>query len=186
MTDTKTPDYFFYIDDEIYFRPLRASDLDGRWSQWFNDPEVTEYQSMGIYPNTLEAQRRYFDGLANDRSNVVLAIVDRKTDAHVGNVGLHRIDPVHRAGMLGIVVGEKSAWGRRIGARSWAAITRYGFEILNLNKISATIVEGNEKSMKCALAAGFVVEGTQVQQLYKNGKYRDLVHVGLVRANWKG
>jgi Acetyltransferases, including N-acetylases of ribosomal proteins len=115
----------------------------------------------------------------------VLAFIDRKTDLHIGNVGLHAIDGLHRTAVLGIVIGEKSAWGRGIGRKSWRAITDYGFGVLNLHKICATVIEGNEASLKCALSAGYLVDGRQAQQIFKNGKYLDLIHVGLLRQNWK-
>ncbi len=186
MSDTtKTPDYFFYLDDVFYFRPLRASDLNGRWPEWFNDPVVTKYQAKGFYPNTHEAQKAYYESLLDSRTDVVLAIIDRRTDAHIGNIGLHAIDALHRTAVLGIVIGEKSAWGRGIGAKSWRAMTNYGFKVLNLHKICATVIEGNEASLKCALASGYAVEGRQAQQIFKDGKYRDLIHVGLLRENWK-
>lgn len=181
----QTPDYFFYLADDFYLRALRASDLAGRWSEWLNDPMVTKYQGKGIYPNTQDAQRKYYERLIDSRTDVVLAIVERATDTHIGNVGLHQIDPVHRTAVLGIVLGEKSAWGKGIGARSWKAITDYGFKVLNLHKICATVIQGNEASLKCALASGYVVEGRQVQQMYKEGEYRDLIHVGLLKDHWK-
>jgi ribosomal-protein-alanine N-acetyltransferase len=179
------PDYFFHLGDEFYFRPLKASDLEGRWPEWFNDPEVTGFQAKGFYPNTLEVQRQYYESLLGSRTDVVLAIVDRKTEQHIGNVGLHNIDLLHRTAVLGIVIGEKAAWGRKIGAGSWAAITGYGFKVLNLHKICATVFDGNERSLKCALAAGFEIEGRQKKQLYKDGRHVDLIHVGLLRENWK-
>ena len=181
----KTPDYFFHLDEDFYFRVLRSADLEGRWHAWFNDPEVTKFQSKGYYPNTPEGQRKYYESLLGSRSDVVLAIVDRANDLHIGNVGLHGIDEVSRTAVLGIVLGEKSAWGRGIGARSWAAMTRYGFQVLNLHKICATVFEGNNPSLRCALKAGFLKEGRQKKQIYKNGRYVDLIHVGLLRSDWK-
>jgi ribosomal-protein-alanine N-acetyltransferase len=179
------PDYFYYLDDDFYLRGLRESDLDGRWAEWFNDPVVTKYQNKGYYPNTREKQRAYYESVVTSRTDVVLAIIDRKKGTHIGNVGLHHIEPIHRTAVLGIVIGEPSAWGRGIGARSWRAITAYGFEILDLHKICATIVEGNDASLKCALKAGFEIEGRQVKQIYKSGRHLDLIHVGLLKEKWK-
>ncbi len=179
-----TPEYFHYIDDDFYLRGLRASDLDGRWADWFNDPIVTQYQDKGYQPNTREKQKAYYEKIEASRTDVVLAIIDRKTNAHIGNVGLHQIEPIHRTAVLGIVLGERSAWGRGIGARSWRAITDYGFRVLNLHKICATVIDGNTPSLKCALGAGFEIEGRQVKQIFRNGEYRDLLHVGLLREKW--
>ena len=179
-----TPPYFFHCAEDFYLRPLRASDVTGRWWQWFNDPEVTRFQAKGYYPNTPESQAQYFASLQGSRTQVVLAIVDRATDLHLGNVGLHEIDPLHRTAVLGIVLGEAAARGRRIGTRAWEAITDYGFLNLNLHKICATFFDGNTPSMKCALAAGYEVEGRQAAQLFKDGRYVDLHHVGLRHARW--
>ena len=64
-------------------------------------------------------------------------------------------------------------------------MTNYGFKVLNLNKVWATVMDGNDASLKCALAAGFEVEGRQRSQMFKDGHYLDLIYVGLLRANWK-
>lgn len=186
MTGTmKTPDYFFFLAEDFYLRPLKESDLTGGWPQWFNDPVVTRFQAKGIYPNTLESQKSYYQSLSGSRTDVVLAIIDRENELHIGNVGLHHIDYISRTAMLGIVIGEKAAWGRGIGSRSWRAITSYGFKVLNLHKICATYIEGNEKSLQCALSAGYEVEGQQKQQIFKDGRYLDLIHLGLLRENWR-
>lgn len=181
----KTPDYFFHLDKDFYFRELRVSDLEGRWPAWLNDPVVTRFQYKGYFPNTPELQRKYYESITGSRSDVVLAIIERASHKHIGNAGLHGIDPVSRTAVLGIVLGERRAWGRGIGARSWAAITRFGFQVLNLHKICATVFDGNQASLQCALKAGYVVEGRQREQIFKNGEYLDLIHVGLLRSDWK-
>lgn len=173
-------DYFFYFDEDIYLRELRKSDLDGRWPHWLNDPEVTRF-TKGFYPNTRESQELYFESMANSKKDVVLAIVDRKTDVHLGNVGLHEIDCIHRTAQFGVVVGEKSAWGRGVGSKVWSLMVEYGFKVLNLHKITATVLYGNEASLKGALKAGFQIEGRQVEQVYKNGKYFDLIQLGIIK-----
>jgi [ribosomal protein S5]-alanine N-acetyltransferase len=180
------PGHFFRIDKDFYLRPLERTDLEGGWAYWFNDPEVTKFTATGYYPHNAELQAKYFDRLMQSDSDVVLAVIDRSNDRHIGNVGLHRIERIHRTAYLGIVLGEKSAWGRGIGSRCWQAITDYGFSVLNLQKICATIVDGNDGSMKCALKAGYKVEGRQVRQMYKSGSYVDLIYVGLLRADWNG
>jgi len=177
-------DYFFYFDEDIYLRELRKSDLDGRWPHWLNDPEVTKF-TKGFYPNTRESQELYFESIANSKTDVVLAIVDRKTGAHLGNVGLHSIDCIHRTAQFGVMVGEKSAWGRGIGSRVWSLMVEYGFTVLNLHKITATVLDGNEASLKGALKAGFQIEGRQIEQVFKNGSYFDLIQLGMLRKHFK-
>jgi ribosomal-protein-alanine N-acetyltransferase len=174
----------FILCDGFYLRGLREQDLSGRWFQWFNDPGTTRFQNKGYVPNTLHAQRTYFERVQSSKEDIVLAIVDEASDRHVGNVGLHAIDWIHRSAVLGIVIGEREFLGRGWGRQAWAAITRYAFETINLNKVCASVFEGNEPSMKCALASGYEVEGTQKKQIYKNGDYRDLVWLGITHDRW--
>ena len=174
----------FIRRDGFYLRGLREEDLSGRWYQWFNDPETTRFQNKGYAPNTPHAQRAYFEKLRNSKEDVVFAIVDDASDRHVGNVGLHAIDWIHRSAVLGIVIGEREFQGRGWGREAWAAITRYAFETINLNKVCASVFDGNQRSIKCALAAGYEIEGTQKQQIYKIGGYCDLVWLGITRERW--
>jgi RimJ/RimL family protein N-acetyltransferase len=172
--------------DGFYLRGLREEDLSGRWWQWFNEPDTTRFQNKGYLPNTPQLQKTYFDKIQNSKEDVVLAMIDDASNRHVGNVGLHSIDWIHRSAVLGIVIGEQEYLGRGWGRQAWAAITRYAFEVINLRKVCATVFEGNDRSLKCALAAGYVVEGTQRKQMYKNGRYVDLVWLGITREEWVG
>lgn len=170
--------------DGFYLRGLESTDLAGHWYDWFNDSEITRFQNKGYIPNTLQAQTSYFEALQKSDHDVVFAIIDDVSDSHVGNVGLHGIDRLHRTAMLGIVIGEREYMGRGWGKQAWVAITKYAFEVINLHKVSATVFDGNDRSLKCALAAGYEVEGCQKEQMYKNGKYCDLIWLGITRDRW--
>ena len=122
-----TVDTPFMERGEIYLREPRESDVDGPWYAWLNDPEVTRYQDKGIFPNTREKQRAYMQSASSSSSDVLLAIVHRETGTHIGNVGLHDIDWVHRSAQLGIMIGSKDFWGRGYGRDVWNMITEYGF-----------------------------------------------------------
>jgi RimJ/RimL family protein N-acetyltransferase len=176
--------YFFYFDEDIYLRELRKSDLDGRWPHWLNDPEVTKF-TKGFYPNTRESQEQYFESILSSKTDVVLAIMDRRTHSHLGNVGLHGIDYIHRTAQFGVMIGEKSAWGRGTGSKVWSLMVEYGFTVLNLHKITATVLDGNDASLKGALKAGFQIEGRQIEQVFKYGMYVDLIQLGILRKNFK-
>ena len=175
--------HVFIRGEGVALRALRESDLDGPWYSWFNDPDVTWFQNKGLQVNTVASQRKFFEHLQHDRSQVTLAI--EHEGRHVGNVTLKDIDWIHRTAELGIVIGDRGAWGKGLGAQCWWLITRYGFLTLNLNKIIARIFKDNERSMRTALRSGYVVEGTQAQQFYRHGVYHDLVLVGTTAAQWR-
>lgn len=89
----------FLIADTVYLRALERGDLSGRMFQWANDPEVTQYMYMGTFPNNMDKlEREYSSLVANtpaglvqlpgNPSHVVFAIIDKKDDLHIGNVGI--------------------------------------------------------------------------------------------------
>lgn len=170
-----------FIDlGEIYLRGLRESDLQGDWYKWFNDKEVTAFQNKGIFPNTFEKQREYFESVNRSRDDVVLAIIHDKDDTHIGNIGLHRIDYIHRHAEVGIVLGEKKHWKKGYATQCLKAVTDYSRNTLNLHRLTAYLMKGNTGSHKAFLSAGFKEEGTMFERFYKNGAYLDAIIVGRV------
>jgi [ribosomal protein S5]-alanine N-acetyltransferase len=174
-------DTHFIKGDGINLRELRRADLEGNWYKWFNDSVVTKYQNKKIFPNTRESQEKYYSYLLNSNSDVVMAIVDAASNKHLGNVGLHKIDWVHRSAELGIVIGEKEFYGKKYGKQAWKLITEYGFDILNLHRIFALIMEKNIASIKCAEAAGFNCEGKIRDYFYKNGTYEKVLYYNIIK-----
>jgi RimJ/RimL family protein N-acetyltransferase len=164
----------------MYLREIRVSDLDGGWYSWFNDSEVTRLQNKKIFPNSRERQRDYYESLKRSDTDVVLAIIDAETVSHIGNVGLHHIDWIHRSAELGIVIGNKKYWGRGFGAQAWKMISVYGFDTLNLHRIYAIVMVDNTPSCRCAEAAGFEKEGEIRDYLFKNGTYYDAFYYNAI------
>lgn len=173
----------FIKGDKIYLRELRASDLTGPWYTWLNDSEVTTFQNKGIIPNSIEKQTKYYESLIHNPNEVVLAIIEEETQNHIGCVGLHRIDWVHRSAELGIVIGDRAVWGKKYGKQAWSLISEYGFKVLNLHRIYAVIVEGNIASQKSAEASGFVQDGKMRDYLFKNGKYLNAFYYSKLNSN---
>jgi ribosomal-protein-alanine N-acetyltransferase len=175
----------FIRGEGICLRAPQEADLNGGWYGWFNDPEVNAYQNKGFYPNTREKQAEFFHSLKADASQVPLAIVSADTGLHIGNATLRDINWIHRSAELGIVLGDKDHRGKGFGRQAWWLVARYGFLTLNLNRITATMIKENERSLRSALRSGFQVEGELKEFYFKNGSYHDLIVTGITAARWK-
>ena len=64
-------------------------------------------------------------------------------------------------------------------------IIKYGFEQLNLHRISSGAFSFNERSIKMHLKLGFKEEGRHREVVFKNGAYHDEVMFGLLRDEWQ-
>lgn len=175
----------FLVGKHVYLRPHIEKDLP-EWSSWFNDPEVTRYLEQAYFPNTLVAQTRRLESLYRDRSSLQLAIVDRRSGALVGTVGLHQINLFNRNADVSIVVGNKAFWGKGLGQEAVALLVGHGFEKLNLHKITAGMVAVNRASLKLFLGLGFRKEALIREQLYIGGQYQDMILVAALKRRWSG
>lgn len=159
--------------DEIYLRELRKSDLEGNWFTWFNNKNITKYQDKGTFPNSVEKQSQYYEYLLQSTKDVVFAIIEKKTEKHIGNIGVHQIDYIHRRCEVGIVIGENEFQGRGYAFICINAIKEYIFNTLNLRRITVFIMSENISSIKSFEKCGFSKEGIMKEYFYKNGKYLD-------------
>ena len=167
----KTGKDLFIDGGEIYLRLPNRSDIKGNWYKWLNDSEVTKYQNKGIFANSREKQRQYLRQALESRNDVIFAIIHKKMETHIGSIGLHKIDWVHRSAEIGIVIGEKKFWGKGYGRIAWNLMVDYGLNVLNLHRIYAVIFEDNIPSIKAAKSSGFKYEGKMRDMFYKKGEY---------------
>ena len=100
MNNTKT--LSFYVQGErIYLREVNPADVNDNYYRWMNDPEVTRYLESRFFPNDMNSLREHVHQKLKDRNNVFLAIVQKDTEQHIGNIKLGPIDWMHRLADVG-------------------------------------------------------------------------------------
>jgi RimJ/RimL family protein N-acetyltransferase len=168
----------------VYLRPLEREDLNARYLGWLNDPEVTAYMETGIFPNTAVELEKFYNEVTGTRDQVILAVADKKSGQHIGNVKLGPIHWIHRSAAFGIMIGDKKFWGKGIGLETTRLVVEYGFNRLNLRRIDLGVFADHEAAVRCYEKAGFKVEGRLRESLFKDGTYKDKVLMGLLRSEY--
>jgi RimJ/RimL family protein N-acetyltransferase len=179
----KTP---FISGSQVYLRPLERSDLNERYLGWMNDPEVTKYLESGTFPSTILDLEAFYAGVTGSKQQVIFAIVDTISDQHIGNIKLGPIHWIHRSATLGILIGDKTCWGRGIGSEATRLAVEYGFERLNLRRIDLGVFADHESAVRCYEQVGFKAEGRMREALFREGEYRDRIWMGLLRSEYTG
>lgn len=182
-TPPRTP--AFLTGELVALRALSPADVDGPYLDWFNDPEVCRLNSHGVFPYTRAEARAWVDALPHRRDALVLAIELQDSGRHVGNVSLQGIDPVGRSAELAIVVGDRSAWGRGVGAEAARLVAGHGFRSLNLQRIACGTVAANGAMRRIAESLGMVQEGVRRRAVFTDGRYHDVVEYGLLAEEWE-
>jgi RimJ/RimL family protein N-acetyltransferase len=171
----------FLIGEKIYLRAILESDLNENYQQWFNDPDVCRFNSHHRFPNYHQNMEEYYSQVIKSKNNLILAIIDKKTDKHIGNVSLQDVDYINRSAELAIIIGDKNFWDKGVGKEACSLVITHGFNDLNLHRIYCGTSGENTGMQRLAGAIGFKKEGVSHDALFKNGNYQDIINYGLIK-----
>ena len=173
----------FLIGNRIYFRPLEVDDIE-RLVKWVNDPDITQFLTMGRFPINFAREEEWLKGLYKGQNDIALGIVLKDGDIHIGNVGLHQIDWVSRECIFGIMIGEEEYQDKGYGTEATLLMLKYAFEVLNINRVELTVYEFNKRAIRCYEKAGFIPEGRLREKVFKNGRYYDILIMSILKNEW--
>ncbi|BAY26009.1 acetyltransferase [Calothrix sp. NIES-2100] len=174
----------FLVGERIYLRALEQYDLQGEYLQWLNDQDITKWMQQGIFPSTYNSLENYFESIQNSKTDIVLAIILKEQERHIGNIGLHAIHAIFRSAEIGILLGAKDIWGQGIATEAINLLVSHAFLRLNLNRLYAGSVEKNLGCIRAFEKAGFIQEGISRQSYYCEGQYLDCVNLSLLRLEY--
>ena len=168
----------------IYLRGVEKKDLQGNMFQWANDQEGTHFLFMGSRPNTLENLEAEYETLSKSANDIVFAVADKKSDAHIGSTGLYVINWISRTAEYRVFIGEKKYWNKGVGQEIAQLVLRYGFDKLNLNKIWLGVNADHTLGVHSYCSSGFKKEGVLREEIYRNGRYYDAVRMSMLRKEF--
>ena len=173
----------FSLGERLYLRGLERRDLVDvlRWS---NDAEVTYYMFTGALPGNIENLEKEYEQTNGSRSDVAIAVIDKKTDTPIGTTGFYAINWITRSAEFRIFLGEKGYWSNGYGTETTELCLAYGFDKLNLNRIWLGTNAGHQGAIKCYHKAGFTDEGVLRQEMYRHGVYSDVVRMSILREEY--
>lgn len=173
----------FLQGDHIALRPLTEQDIDGNYGRWLNDPEITLYNSHGRFPVTTEQLKTFVKAAQASNTSLVMAVIDRETQTHIGNISLQGISWVDRQAEIAFLLGEKDFWGKGVMLEAGKLLLHHGFNMLNLHRIHCGTSSDNKGMQKLAEKLGMTQEGVRKEALFKNGKYCDIIEYGILNKH---
>lgn len=172
----------FLTGETFYLRVLNEKDIEGNYSRWLNDPEITVFNSHGRFPMTVEKLKEYIKESYVSNSTLVLAIIHKQTNEHIGNISLQSINWIDRNAEIAFLLGEKKYWGKNIMFDAGRILIDHGFKMLNLHRIFCGTSSENVGMQKLAEKLGMMKEGIRKDAIFKNGKYFDVVEYGILNT----
>lgn len=168
--------------ERLTLRRITPNDLEDVYD-YAKEPELTKY--LLWHPHTDRAYTRsylsYIDkeykrGNFYDWGIVYLGHL-------IGTVGFTSFDFNNNAAQIGYVINIKYK-GLGIATEAVKTVIRFGFEYLNLERIYARYIIGNDASRRVMEKVGMTYEGTMRRAVMCKGAYRDVGICSIVREEY--
>ncbi len=169
-----------YVDRQagIYLRLMTGQDTDNIVN-WRNSDGVRKnfiYQALF----TRESHENWIQTMVETGKVVQMIICEVGTNRPVGSVYLRDIDKTHQKAEYGIFIGEPDARGRGYGSAAAGLMIQYAFEELNLHRLFLRVYAENTQAIRSYEKAGFVKEAHLRDDVCIDGKYHDIVLMGIL------
>lgn len=105
-----------------------------------------------------------------------------KNEEFIGGIGL-RVNKQHENGEIGYWIG-KPYWGKGYCTEAAYAVVKYGFDVLNLNRIHATHMTRNPASGRVMQKIGMKQEGHLRQDRKKWDKFEDMELYSILKSEY--
>lgn len=172
----------WYTTMTFTLRPWRAADAPSIAALADNPRIAANLRDVFPSPYTLVDAEAYVAlCMAGDPSRELTRAIEVDGRA-VGSIGVFRqTDVYRRSAELGYWLGEPY-WGQGIMTGAVQAICREAFACYDIVRIYAEPFAHNTGSRRVLEKAGFILEGTFRQSIYKNGTFADSCMYARLRA----
>lgn len=169
--------------NRVVLRAREPEDAE-RAFRWINDYEVSRFLIMR-YPQSREEEQAWVRNTPKVGFFGLHLSIDTLDGVHIGNIDLRDVQPENRTAEIGVMIGDKRYWSGGYGSDAVRTLTRFAFQIMNLQKVHLRTYEYNERGQAAFRKAGFREEGRLRRHLYMEGRYWDVLVMGCLREEFE-
>jgi ribosomal-protein-alanine N-acetyltransferase len=139
-------------------RPLQPEDA-AAWYGYLSDPEVTQLTSYDV--SSIDTVKQFIAAYVSDydeRRSSRWAIAETDSNQLIGTCGYYGWNPKDGLAELGYDLARRF-WGKGVMTRAVKAVVEWGFNVLEINRIQATVMVGNSASLRVLEKCRFQQEG---------------------------
>lgn len=159
----------------VRLRRFGAVDIGDSYLDWLNDPDVVRYSNQRLRKHDKASSEQYLASFA-DTDNLFVAIEDKASGQLLGTMTAY-VSRHHGTVDVGLMVGERSAWGSGVGQDAWNTLCNWllGAEV-GLRKLTAGAARPNVAMVRIMERSGMQLEAVRCAQEIIEGEPVDLVY----------
>lgn len=153
------------------------------WASWFNSQEITRYLEQGKYPNTLGAQRDFYESeVENGR---FISLIKTKESELLGVISLSEINYEKRSCQIAYVCPIKNQNVRYAALEALAICTQHAFNRFGVERVWAGhSYPGLKKWIKKTELIGYQAEGVLVHGFRHGISVSDALRTSILKDTY--
>ena len=133
------------------------------------------------FPFSMSTQKEFVEtSMSSSGPTFNFAIEEKESGKYIGGCGINSYDAKNRKAVVGLWLGEEYQ-GKGYGSDTLRTLCSFIFDEMNIHKIALDYFSFNEKGKKCYEKVGFKQEGVRRKELFRFGKYHDVIEMGLFK-----
>ena len=132
---------FLLLVNRIKLSEFTESHINNEYISWLNDPQVVKYSNQRSMHHDFDSCRAYEQSFKGSE-NLFLAIHLKDNNKFIGTMTVYYLSSCMVAN-LGLMIGNRSYWGKGIGQEVWQMIMIYMLEIKKIPKVTGGTLSCN-------------------------------------------
>jgi len=171
--------------NRVSLRPYQKSDF-----EWFvregENFETRLHSQAGVPFAPVERDYEKWLGELTHRGDSYLFMIERSEDhATIGYCTVQNIMWHASLAQVGIEIYSPEFQGKGYGTEAMNLLVDFIFLHINVNKVKLGVFGFNERAIKSYEKCGFQVEARLREEMFRHGRYHDIVLMGLLRREWE-
>jgi RimJ/RimL family protein N-acetyltransferase len=163
--------------------PLGETHMTQRYVGWLNDREVVRFSEQRFVRHTLDSCAAYARSFQGTPHYLWAIEATSPSLGHIGNLNAY-VDERNRTADLGILIGEKGAWGQGYGREAWRLAIGFLLRSGRIRKVTAGTLATNLGMLAIMRAVGMVEDGRRARHVLVDGHEVDVIHAALFREDY--
>ena len=168
--------------DRLIIRLLERCDLEE--VRLFHNDDDTLARLTDIAHVSAVQQEAWFQSISTSRTSRRYVARRRSDDVFVGIFRIDRFDPLNRNALVGADVMPELR-GQGYAAEMFHYFFHYLFDECGLHRLALVTLETNAPAIALYRKLGFVEEGRERQAIFRDGRFQDLIAMGLLADEWR-
>lgn len=168
--------------ERLAIRIMEAADAEE--ARLLHNDETTLYRLTDIAHVSQESQMAWFKSISTSRTSRRYVARLNSDGSFVGVFRVDRIDPWNRNAFVGadIVAGLR---GQGYATEIFRYFFEYFFDQCGFQRLALVTMETNVPAISLYKKLGFIEEGRERQAIFREGKFQDLVCMGILAEEWR-